>query len=325
MATDGKKSRFVVFIDVLGIRRALSLGFADVADRKISHLAAIVAKVLQAYPSLHAHGATDCFLIWAEAGEPSWEIVAATGFILQQYFDLNETEKIVDLERTYLLRAGLAHGDARLHALQSGNLSHAFLLGDGLARAYEAQALLPGMRFLLSHHSIQSASHNPAKRPEGIPAIRLHKTHDHIGKVEAYDYLWAGSPEYAEKRLPRACALFELALSEFRKDRIPERVLIQYQETVRAIMRSCANSNLLLRYTTWQYERVKYDKYYAGIWAAAWVRIFDVLEEKDLKRLKTALRDKYIRVAGSRVAGIVSEELKRRSLWKDVVRILKTS
>jgi hypothetical protein len=166
MATDGKTFRFVVFIDVLGIRRALSLGLADVADRKISSLAVIVAKVLEAYPKLYAHGATDCFLIWTEAGEASWEIVAATNFILQRYFDLNESENVVDLEHAYLLRAGLAHGDARLHSIQTGNLSHAFLLGDGLARAYEAQALLPGMRFLLSPNSINQASHSHAKKPK---------------------------------------------------------------------------------------------------------------------------------------------------------------
>jgi hypothetical protein len=93
-ATDGKKSRFVVFIDVLGTRRALSLGLAEVADRKISSLASIVSEVLGAFPKLHAHGATDCFLIWTEPNEHSWEIVAATGRVLERYFDLNESEDI---------------------------------------------------------------------------------------------------------------------------------------------------------------------------------------------------------------------------------------
>jgi len=324
MATDGKNSRFVVFIDVLGIRRALSLGLPEIADRRISSLASIVAEVLKAYPGLYAHGATDCFLIWTETGELPWEIIAATGFILQRYFDLNESENVTDLEHAFLLRAGLARGEASIHAAQTGKLSHAFLLGDGLARAYEAQALLPGMRFLFSLKTAKATYLDEKNKPEKIPLIPLHKTYTHLGEIEAFDFLWGGAPKYAEKRLPRSCALFEHALSEYRKEKIPERILIQYLETARAIIRSCADPRLLLAYSSWQHDRPKFDKYYAGIWAAAWVRLFEVLGEEDLKRLKSVMRDKYVQVAGSRVAGIVSEELKRRNLWKDVARLLKT-
>jgi hypothetical protein len=180
------------------------------------------------------------------------------------------------------------------------------------------------MRFLVNHNSVKVACADPGKKPEKIPLIPLHRTHNHLGQIEAYDFLWAGSAKYAEQRLPRACALFEIALTEYRKEKIPERVLIQYQETVRAIIRSCSDPRLLLAYSSWQHDRAKYDKYYAGVWAAAWVRLFDVLKEEDLQGLKSVIRDKYLQVAGSRVAGIVSEELKRRNLWNDLAKLIRT-
>ncbi|MBN2270845.1 MAG: hypothetical protein JXN61_09540 [Sedimentisphaerales bacterium] len=104
-------NQHIVFIDVLGIRRALSTGNSSVAEARLRKLSEIVSRVLMRCEGVHAHGAGDFFVLWSSHAEFGWTTALAACRIFREYFDLNEEEDIRDVLLAYLLRGGLAYGE----------------------------------------------------------------------------------------------------------------------------------------------------------------------------------------------------------------------
>jgi hypothetical protein len=117
--------------------------------------------------------------------------------------------------------------------------------------------------------------------------------------------------------------LFEKALSDFRKRDIPESVLVHYLHTVTSLLRSATDVSLLLRYSTFRHRRTRYDRFYAEVWAVAWLRLLELLDAHQLEERLPDLRKRFVILAGTRQAGAVSSSLKRRNKWKPLARLLQ--
>ncbi len=239
-----------------------------------------------------------------------------------RYYDINVSKNTTDLDEAFLLRAGLGYGLTHVQGSDTSQVTSTFLLGSGLADAFEAQATSPGMRFLISRNALQQLNYRSSAIPAHLHSAEIHKAHDGRGEILTYEFQWPGTSKRAMKDLRTASEMFEVSLSKCRKGQIPERVVLQYQQTLCTILRSVTDQRTLLRYCSWRHRRTKYDEQYGIVWATAWLRLLTIMPPEDTSRWRTALRDKYIQIAGTRVAGLVSSELKRRNAWKSVKRVL---
>ena len=61
--------RHIAFIDILGMRRALSSGNVNIAERKILKLSEIIKHTIQDFPGIRAHAATDFGYLWSDIEE----------------------------------------------------------------------------------------------------------------------------------------------------------------------------------------------------------------------------------------------------------------
>lgn len=310
------ESRLLAFLDVLGLRRALSLGKEALAARKVRELRACVEEVVPRFPSMRAHGSSDFFLLWGETDDDPRAVAHAACEIYRAYWDRNQN-KITDLDGTLLLRGGLAHGTLEMLTRYDHEISYALPLGSAIARAYEAQTLGRGMRLFFGKGATTHLRRGPSD------PVSTHKTHDERGSVLAREVHWAGSGADVAARVERARRLFRKSLSEFRKKELPEAAVIHYQQTLCCLLRALDDPAELSRYLTFYHQQTRYHEYLAPVWADAWVSLLQPLNKRWLEDSRDEIWDRFMTVAGSRGNAHVATHLHRRSRWRPLRRLLK--
>jgi hypothetical protein len=319
----GVEKRHIAFVDVLGIRSALAGGNLAVAERKVLQLAEAVEDTLSSFPSVRAHGATDFFLLWSDDENAGWRTAQAAVTVFQRYFDLNESENVRSIHDAYLIRGGLAYGPARQEERLTDRFSYSLSLGDGLAKAYEAQAKKPGMRLFIDRRA--SAAFRPLLSEEtDAPSVRIDKIHDATGAIACQEIRWAGSHADAERRVPRAANLFRDSLRAFKKRDVPERVVEHYQQTLCTLLRGASNPRVLLSYLVFRHRQRRFHQFLAPVWATAWLRLVRPANAESLPDLRDALWEKFLAMSGTRVMGDVATALSLRNRWKPLLRFLRT-
>ena len=317
--------RHVVFIDVLGIRRALSMGNSDVAERRLTGLSKIVSAVVPQYQGVCAHGATDFFLLWSSQPDAGWSTALAARDIFREYFDLNDAENKKDVESAYLLRAGLAYGDVKELAKIGGKVTYSILLGDGLGAAYEIQATRKGMRLFLAPGA--SRAFRPQNWGENATYktnIKIDRHHDATGALEYSDIRWVGYRKEVPPRLRRADKLFNDAVRAFRQGTIGEGIVQHYQQTLCAVLGGCASPELLVKYLTYNDANRHARPFLGPIWSTAWLRLFRAKCTSFLLDHRDLVHEKFLKMSGSPMIADVSLTLVRHNRWRPLLRFLRS-
>lgn len=313
--------RQIAFLDVLGIRRALAFGKSELADSKVVRLAEVVENVLSTYTNVHAHGATDFFILWSESQEGGLLVALATCEIFQDYFDLNPP-KASPLE-TYLLRAGIAYGEVSEVHRNSGQVTYNLLLGDGVAAAYEAQASLKGMRIALATSATQGFLAPQLQNGARVRSAKVNRLHGPTGNIEHRTIRWVGIGEEVDRRIQHASWLFRKAVSAGRKGIVPESVVLHYQQTLCATIEGCSSPELLLKYLNYRYNHKRARPFLAPIWATTWLRLIRTKHREFLIDRRNEIWEKFLIMSGSPMVTEVAQTLNRRNRWKPLVRFLK--
>jgi len=313
--------RHVAFIDVLGIRRTLSLGASSVAAAKLTKLARIIEEVVPFYPGVIAQGATDFFLLWSDEEDTGWFTACATRDVFQKYFDLNP--KKAEPNVTFLIRAGLAYGEVEEIRRSTKRLSYSILLGDGLAKAYEAQCIRKGMRLVLAPRA------SAAFRPKGIstevvsPSLKIDWHHQANGAVDFSEIRWVGFGEEVDERVATAASLFRQALRAFRLNQLPEDVVPHFQQTLCATLQGCSTPELLSSFLTYRYKQKRAYRFLGPVWATAWLRLFRPKNSSFLQHHRENILEKFLIMSGSPMVNEVAEILGRYNRWRPLIRFLR--
>ena len=316
-------NRHIAFIDVLGIRRALSMGKSNIAESKLIKLSEIVDAIVPRYHDVCAHGATDFFLLWSSQPNAGWDTALAARDIFQKYFDLNTEE---DIESAYLLRAGLAYGEVKELTKTEGRVTYSILLGDGLSKAYETQATRKGMRLFLSPGA--SRAFRPkyygenATYPTNIKIDRHHC--DETGALDYSEIRWVGYKEEVDSRLHRANKLFKAAVKAFRHGLIEEGIVQHYQQTLCAVLGGCSSPELLSTYLTYDIMHKDARPFLGPILATAWLRLFRKKSASFLLDHRDLIHEKFLRMSGSPMISAVSRTLSRHNHWISLIRFLRS-
>lgn len=313
--------RQVAFLDVLGIRRALASGEAELADSKIVRLAETVEDVLPRYPEVHAHGATDFFIIWSSNGDSGLLVALATCEIFQAYFDLNPPK--ASPLGTYLLRAGIAYGEVSEAHRNSGRVTYTLLLGDGVAAAYEAQAPVKGMRIALAPSATQGFRARSLPSEARVRSAKVDRLYGATGNIEHRTIRWVGMGEEVERRVQNASWLFRKAVGASRKGIIPPEIVLHYQQTLCATLEGCSSPELLLRYLNYRYNHKRARPFLASIWATAWLRLLRAKHRESLIAHRDEIWEKFLIMSGSPMVTDVAQTLSRHNRWKPLVRFLR--
>lgn len=314
--------RHVAFIDVLGLRRALSTGKVSIAEKKILKLSQIVEETLKSFPTIHAHAATDFVYLLSDKEEEGWFVATASLLIFQKYFALNTKESINDVEEGYMIRGGLAYGEAKQIEKTSANFSCNLSVGNGLANAYEIQVIWPGMRFFVAPNTTKYLKPLPKEELEGI-CLKIDKIHDVKGNVISREICWPKPFDYAKIYLNTASRLFRASLTAFRKGLIDERIVLHYQQTLCSFLRGISDPKLLIPFLAFRHKQTRFHKFLAPIWATTWYRMIRPQNIEILPEIKHILWGKFLIVAGTRYMGEVSGMLNRRNRWRPLVRFIK--
>lgn len=315
--------RHIVFMDILGIRRALATGKAATAERKITKLAETIESVLPFYPHIRSHGATDFFLIWSSTPKAGWTTALAARRIFQSYFDLNELDHVEDIDEAYLLRAGLAYGKVKEFSKVTDRVSYSLLLGDGLAAAYETQAYRKGMRLFLAAGA--SRPLQPTAAEEGPPerSIKIDRYHKSSGEIDYSEIRWVGYREEVDPRLACAARLFASSLQSHRRNEVAEGVVIHYQQTLCVALAGCSSPRLLSAYLTYRHRQKRARPFLGPIWATAWLRLFRPQNAEFIKQNRDLIYEKFLVMAGSPILSEVCGTLSRRNRWRPLIRFLR--
>lgn len=318
------QERHIVFMDVLGIRRALATGNAPSAERKLTRLAEIVENVIPLYPGVCGHGATDFFLLWSSRPESGWNTALAARHIFQSYFDLNEVEHAKDIDTAYLLRAGLAYGEVRELSKTADRISYSLLLGGGLAAAYETQASRKGMRLFLAPGA--SRAFHPTTAEERPPEmnVKIDRYHKASGELDYSEIRWVGYGEEVEPRVARAAKLFRNAARCFRRNEITEGVVLHYQQTLCATLAGCSSPELLLTYLTYRHRQRRAYPFLGAIWATAWLRLFRPKNAEFIQQNRDSVFERFLIMSGSPIISEVCSALSRYNRWRPLIRFLRS-
>jgi histone H3/H4 len=316
------QERHIAFIDILGLRNALASGRLEAAESKILRLASLVESIVNRFPNVSAHGATDFFIMWSAEPNTGWDVVNAAISLFQEYFDLNKEENITDINDAYLIRAGLAFGEVKKFASSKHNVSYYLTLGDGIARAYETQAMGPGMRLFIDLRSIQQFK--PIRLPEGdYQYAKIDKVHETTGKISSREIRWVGENSEAVIRLPIAARLFRKALIEHKKARVQERVILHYQQTLCAVLKGITDINVLIPYLSYRFNARRYYKYLFPIWTTAWLNLFRTENEEQLRDLREILWEKFLMISGTDGMPLLAKYMNTYNRWRPLIRFLK--
>ncbi|MFC1491154.1 hypothetical protein ACFLQ0_01010 [Nitrospinota bacterium] len=315
----------IAFLDILGLRFALASGEVALAESKVVSLASIVEKVVNQFPGLRAHGATDFFLLWADDSEKGWHVALAAAEIFRCYFDLNQEQKIRDITDSYMLRGGLAYGQVDQRSMSGGRVSYSLTLGDGVARAYEVQAADAGMRLFLDNEATRYF--RPLKPPpgwEGLSSVKVDRTHGKSGEISSREIRWGGTSVEAEARLLVANRLFRRALISWKKGQTGDRVVSHYQQTLCALLGSISNPDVIRRYLTYRFNARRYHQFLFPVWATAWIRLFRPKHLEVITDLKEELLEKFLLIAPTGGMTEVASALGRYNRMRPLMRFLKT-
>jgi hypothetical protein len=314
----------VVFIDVLGIRRALSTGHSSVAETRLRRLSEIVCRVLRGCEGVHAHGATDFFILWSREAEFGWDTALAASRIFKEYFDLNEEEDVNDVLLAYLLRGGLAYGQVGELRKAGKRVSYSILLGDGLGTAYEAQALRKGMRLIVAPGATKAFQPRLVEGDLADERFKIFRHYRSSGAVDYAEISWVGSGGETDRRVGCAAKLFRSAVTSFKKNMIPEGVLLHYQQTLCAVLEGCSTAEVLLRYLTYLHSNKKASDFLGPIWSTAWLRLFGPKHARFLEDHRDVLHERFLLMSGSPHITEVSRVLNRHNRWRSLIRFLRS-
>ena len=318
-----KDKRHISFIDILGFRRALSLGKVDVAERKIIMLSDIIENTIADFQSIHAHVTTDFAYLWSEEEDQGWLLAIASILVFQRYFSFNSTEKITNIDESLMIRGGLAYGGARQFERVSKKFSHFLSLGDGLALAFETQATWPGMRFFVAQNATKYLKPLEVEGYESIP-IKIERHHDSKGAITSREVCWSKPFEFADEHVSTAAKLFKLSLREFKHGKIDERIVLHYQQTLCSFLRDISDAKSLIPFLNFRHKQTKFHEYLAPVWSAAWLAMMQPRNSGLLPEIRDILYDKFLIITGSRCMGEVAVVLNRRNRWRCLVRFLRS-
>lgn len=313
----------VVFIDILGIRRALSTGNSSLAETRLRRLSETVSRVLKGCEGVHAHGASDFFILWSSHAEFGWKTALAASRIFKEYFDLNEEEDVNDILVAYLLRGGLAYGEVSELKKSGKWVSYSILLGDGLASAYEAQTFRKGMRLIVAPGATRAFQPRLVEGDLSDERFRILRHYNPSGAVQYEEISWVGSGGETDRRLGRAAKLFRSAVTALTKNMIPEGVLLHYQQTLCAVLEGCSTAEVLLCYLTYLHTDKNASHFLGPIWATAWLTLFAPKHSRFLEDHRDVLHERFLLMSGSPHITEVSRVLNRHNRWRSLIRFLR--
>ena len=318
-----KENRHIVFLDLLGIRRNLSMGLVEYAKRKVIALASIAEKVQTQYPDVRMQGSSDFFILHGCMSNSGWTTAQAAVKIFAEFFDINDQQNVKDISAAYLLRGGIAYGGVEEISKSTDGISYSFALGDGLGLAYETQCLGHGMRLFIREGASRYFVPTPKQTKDGITGVQIDRCHAANGHILSSEIRWVGPPEQAEQRVKRAAVLFRKALSAFRRGEVTATIVAHYQQTLCALLRGCSSPKSLLPFLTFRHQQTRYHDFLAPVWTTAWLRLLQPENAESLLELRDILWSKFLMVSGTRGMGEIAATLHQRNRWRPLLRLLR--